>query len=232
MSRLRLVGFGCVAVSMIACAGTQRRERSTVEDWVKLFGGNDYKGWVAQFEQEGAVLADAFTVNNGVMICDGSPQGYIRTTNLFRDFELELEWRFDPGHGGGNTGVLLRVVGEDKVWPKSVEVQLESGNAGDIWIIDGYPVTVDPSRTEGRRTRRSRDGAELPLGQWNQASIRVADGVLTVSINGTEVNRATGLNTDLGKIALQSEGAHVEFRNIRINPVDINYPNTGGRRGP
>ena len=60
---------------------------------------------------------------------------------------------------------------------------------------------------------------ELPLGQWNRYRIRLHGGRLTLEVNGVVQNRAWDCERLAGKIALQSEGAWISFRNIRLRPV-------------
>ena len=128
----------------------------------------------------------------------------------------QFDWRFDPERGPGNSGVLLRLVGEDKVWPKSIEAQLHHRNAGDIWNIDKVDMSVDPARTQGRRTQRMAPSSELPLGEWNHYRITLDRGELTLEVNGVVQNTASWCEEVPGKIGLQSEGAWISFRNIRV----------------
>jgi hypothetical protein len=111
------------------------------------------------------------------------------------------------------------MVGEDKVWPKCVEAQLQSGAAGDFWNIDNFKMTVAKDRTNGRNTKRTHT-AERPLGEWNEYEIIVNGGTVILNVNGEELNRATDVEVVPGKICLQSEGAKIWFKNIRLIPLD------------
>jgi len=184
---------------------------------VRLFNGRDLAGWTARLEG-GARMEDVWSVRDGVLVCKGQPAGYIRTEQDYTNYVLKLEWRFDPAKGAGNSGVLLRVVGPDKVWPRSVEAQLESGNAGDFWNIDEFPMKTDPARTSGRNTRKTH-AAEYPLGEWNEYEIIVDGGTVILNVNGEELNRALDVWETPGKIGLQSEGAEIHFRNLRLAPI-------------
>jgi Domain of Unknown Function (DUF1080) len=161
-----------------------------------------------------------WNVKDGVLHCKGHPIGYLRTTEDFTNFVVTVEWRFDPALGAGNSGVLVRMTGPDKVWPKSVEAQLDSGNAGDIWNIDEVPMQVDPTRTQGRRTVKLQPSSEKPLGEWNRYVITVDGGELKLEVNGVLQNEAHWLEEVPGKILLQSEGAPIEFRKIEIVPIE------------
>ena len=60
---------------------------------------------------------------------------------------------------------------------------------------------------------------EKPIGEWNALRIRCSAGEVVVEINGVEVQRGADLTVDVGSIALQSEGAPIEFRKIRVAPI-------------
>ncbi len=184
-------------------------------EWRDLFNGKDLDGWTPFLGVAGDPKL-VWSVRDGVLVCGGKPTGYIRTTEDFTNFELELEWRFDPKLGPGNSGVLLRLVGADQVWPKSIEAQLESRSAGDIWNIGEFPMRADASRTDGRHTAKANPTNEKPLGEWNKYSIRLDHGRLELRVNGEVQNVAEGCEVVPGKIGLQSEGAHIEFRRIRL----------------
>ena len=185
---------------------------------VRLFNGEDLTGWTACLP-DGGKMEDVWRVKDGVLICKGNPIGYIRTKADYTNYVLRLEWRFDPAKGAGNSGVLLRVIGEDKVWPRSVEAQLQSGNAGDFWNIDKFPMKVDPARTQGRNTKKTHF-AEFPIGQWNEYEIVVNGGSVRLNVNGELLNEAWDVWETPGKIALQSEGAEIHFRNIRLARIE------------
>jgi 3-keto-disaccharide hydrolase len=188
-----------------------------------LFNGKDLSGWepiVPEAKSAGIEPASVWSVQDGILICKGNPVGYIRTREKFANYVLKVEWRFNPvTKKAGNSGVLLRMVGEDKVWPKSVEAQLESGNAGDFWNIDNVRMTVDPARTKGRNTKHTH-GAERPIGEWNEYEIVVSHGDVVLKVNGEELNRASAVEEVPGYICLQSEGAEIQFRSVRLAPLE------------
>ncbi|MCG3132057.1 MAG: hypothetical protein FLDDKLPJ_02867 [Phycisphaerae bacterium] len=184
-----------------------------------LFNGRDLSGWKAVLP-DGGKLEDVWSVRDGVIVCKGNPVGYIRTEKDYTNFVLKLEWRFSPvTKQAGNSGVLLRMQAPDKVWPKSVEAQLQSGNAGDFWNIDEFPMTTVAERLNGRNTKKTHF-AEKPIGEWNEYEIIVDRGRVTLNVNGETLNEAWDVQEIPGKIGLQSEGAEIHFRNIRLAPID------------
>lgn len=190
----------------------------TMPGEVSLFNGRDMTGWQA-FLPNGGTKDDVWSVtDDGVMICKGRPIGYIYTDDKYDNFVIKLEWRFDPAKGAGNSGVLVRMVGEHKVWPKSVEAQLHSGSAGDFWNIGNFAMKTDESRTNGRNTKKTHRN-ELPLGQWNEYEIICDGGHIVLNVNGETLNHAWDVEEVAGPILLQSEGAEIHFRNIRLAPI-------------
>jgi 3-keto-disaccharide hydrolase len=208
------------AVTAVAPSAIGQSAAAAGPTEIKLFNGQDLGGWTFHLADKSAKMEDVWSVADGVLTCKGKPVGYLRTKKDYANYVLRLEWRFDPAKGPGNSGVLIRLVGPDKVWPKSIEAQLESKNAGDIWNIDKFPMKVDAARTKGRRTTKLKPTNERPLGQWNQYEIVVDHGTITLKVNGEVQNVATECEEVPGKIGLQSEGAEIQFRNIRLTPIE------------
>jgi len=204
----------------VCLTGAQTARSADEAKTIKLFNGKDMEGWTYHLQDKNAKMEDVWRVEEGVIICKGKPAGYIRTKDKYKSYELTLQWRFDPKKGAGNSGVLLRTVGQDKVWPKSVEAQLHSGNAGDFWNIDNVKMTVDKSRTEGRRTKKLKSSNEKPLGEWNTYKIIVNKGDIKLYVNGELQNEATDVEEVAGYICLQSEGAEIQFRDIELKPLE------------
>jgi hypothetical protein len=191
-------------------------------DRVQLFNGKDTAGWkafVPDLAKDGKDQLSVWSVKDGVLCCAGRPIGYIQTEALYDNFILELEWRFDPAKGEGNSGVLLRTIGDDTVWPKSMEAQLHSKNAGDFWNIGEYKAVTDAKRTNGRHTVKLHPTNEKQLGEWNRYRIVVNQGTIELWVNGLLQNVAKDVEVNKGRIALQSEGAYIEFKNIALTPI-------------
>jgi hypothetical protein len=217
-------------------AAPQRRSprppQSTGE--IALFNGNDFCGWTYHLADPKAKLEDVWSINGdeGILICKGNPAGYLRTVADFTNYVLRLEWRWSPvTKRAGNSGVLLRLVGPDKVWPRSVEAQLQSGAAGDFWLIDDARLETPAERVDRgtpRHRLRTRSN-ERPIGEWNEYEIRCEGERITLRVNGETLNEGTNAEVVPGKIALQSEGAEIQFRNIRLTPLRNNRTAEGAQ---
>ena len=189
---------------------------------IALFNGQDLAGWTFELADPNAKMEDVWSVEGGVLCCKGKPGGYLRTEADYENYVLTLDWRWPPGTEGGNNGVLVHTStpGALGIWPKSIEVQLQRGHAGDFWIIGTeLDVENEESRRKGRRHLNLTDDSEKPLGEWNQIEITCKGDEVIVKVNGDLVNRATNCSVTSGAISLQSEGAPIEYRNIILTPL-------------
>ena len=181
---------------------------------IRLFNGENLDGWTFAGEKQ----EDSWSVKDGVLATSGQTIGYIRTTDDYTNYVLRMQVRHLTK---GNGGVLVRMVGEDKVWPRSVEVQGFRDRLGDVITLGGFLLLQETSRTKesGRYTPKLHPSNEKPLGEWNVYEIILHGGDLEVKVNGLVQNRGTGCAEMPGKICLQSEGSRMEYRNIVLIPI-------------
>jgi 3-keto-disaccharide hydrolase len=134
-------------------------------------------------------------------------------------------------------------------WMRSQEFQIEEGNCGDYWGVaggmadmpvikkseteyvynpQGTMITFREGSKQGRRCIKGSD-AENPTGQWNtvdlychgDTSIHVVNGVVMMILyNQKQSDNDQILPLTKGKIQIQSEGAEVFYRQIKIEPID------------
>ena len=187
---------------------------------VSLFNGKDLEGWTTEPSSDKGT-AKTWSVKDGCLLCTGKPAGYLKTVrDDFENYLLTLEWRWPSG--GGNNGVLVHASTPNAlgVWPKSIEVQLGAGDAGDFWIIGtDLDVPDEAKRKHDRQHVNLTDGSEKPLGEWNQMEITCTGAEVIVKVNGETVNHATACSVTRGAICLQSEGTPIVFRNIQLKPL-------------
>ena len=186
-----------------------------------LFNGKDFSGWSFDNIDPKVEAGTVWSVRDGMLVCQGRPPGVIRSDKEFSNYELNLEWRWAPDTKPENSGVLIHASTprEAFVWPKSIEVQLAAGHAGDFWMI-GEKVTVAGSEAQGRRWVKKAASAEKPPGEWNRMRIRCEGAKVTVWVNGTLMNEGTGLSATRGAICLQCEGGEIHFRKIELTPIE------------
>ncbi len=199
-----------------------------------LFNGKDLGGWhmdVPALDKD-PNAAKPFVVRSGLLVSLGTPGGHLITDASYRDYRLVVEYRFSAKPG--NCGVLVHASTPRRLYgmfPQSIEVQMQSGDAGDFWCIGEDIEVPDMEKRRGPRekwgvdgdkTRRIpnlTDGSEKPLGEWNTMVIECrADSVL-VWVNGALVNFGYRATARSGHIALQAEGSEVEFRKLDLAPL-------------
>ncbi|MBI2478130.1 MAG: DUF1080 domain-containing protein [Planctomycetia bacterium] len=216
-----------VGLALLVALAAGVRADDKQEGWIKLFNGKDLTGW-RMFLDPRAKDADPkkiWTIQDGVIQCEGSVPGYIITDKEHENYVLRVQWRWGSQvTSRRNSGVFLHVVGEDKIWPKGIEAQLMADHAGDFWLSEKFNLKIEPQRRDPDPQRshhyfRIKDGVEKPLGEWNQYEITCQDDTVKLVINGHEVNVGTEAETTKGKILLQSEGAEIHFRNIELQPI-------------
>ena len=179
----------------------------------------------------------------GHAYCTGKPTGVIRYREPLRDFELLLEWKHKKK--GGNSGVFVWATPESIAklaaghgrLPHGIEVQvLDLGYAelyekaykkpsdwftshGDVFPVG--PLKMRPFPPVAPNGKRSFPSKETTKGinQWNHYYVRAVDGEVRLWVNGEEVSGGDSISPASGYLCLESEGAPVEFKNIRLRKL-------------
>lgn len=186
---------------------------------------------------------DTWTWTPDGVRCTGRPVGVIRTKQPQTNFEMSLEWRHLTS--GGNSGVFLwsplealESIKPGQLPPGGIEVQVldhgytaqyeqSSGKKADWFTTDGdvFPVgssTMKPFPPVAPRGSRSFPKARHSRGtpEWNHYFIRARDGEVRLWVNGHEVSGGSDCQPATGYLCLEAEGAPVEFRRLKIRPLD------------
>jgi len=224
-----LIFAACVASALGSSRCPSQRQQART-----LFNGEDLAGWHADVPaaDTNPRLRSPFIVRNGMLVTLGEPRGHLITDAIYHDYRLEVEYRF-PGTPG-NAGVLVHASTPRALYgmfPRSIEVQMESGNAGDFWCIvedirvpdmerrRGPPAQWGTTEGKARRILNLTDNSEKPVGEWNVMVVEAVGRSIRVWVNGDLVNDGSDATADRGQIALQSEGSEVEFRKLSLTPI-------------
>lgn len=225
---------GAIFSALIAVAFTSDYNAGAQPQPKSLFNGKDLAGWhvdVPAMDQDSGVQ-NPFIVRNGLLVSLGTPNGHIITDAVYENYRLEVEYRF--AGKPGNCGVLVHASTPRSLYsmfPKSLEVQMMHENAGDFWcIVEDIKVPDMEKRrgprekwgiTEGKERRivNLTDGSEKPLGEWNTMIIECAGNTIRVWVNGDLVNDGFDCTASKGQIAVQAEGAEVEFRKLLLTSL-------------
>ncbi len=215
---VRCSAVATVLGSVLATAAIANERESGL-----LFNGRDLSGWTFVSRDAQAHAKDVWSVKKGVLICRGTPVGYLRTKADYENYRLQIHWRWKPGGKGGNGGVLVHTSTpkELAIWPKSVEIQLQSKNAGEFWTIGTeLHVENEATRRKDRQFLKLAEGSEKAVGKWNKMEIDCRGDQIRVWVNGVLVNHATDCSETKGAICLQSEGTEMHFRKITLTPLE------------
>lgn len=189
-------------------------------DFVPLFNGHDLSGWTNVNCAPGT-----WTATNGVIHCTGVPTGELRTTRMFQNFVLELEWRHLKPKG--NAGVFVwadSLTARGQPFIRGVEVQVLDGQEGSGFTSDGdiFPIhgaTMTPLNGRGGDRAFPTEKRVKPSPEWNHYRIECVDGAIALAVNGKVVTRGTNASPRKGYLCLESEGSPAEFRNLKIQEL-------------
>jgi hypothetical protein len=201
---------------------------------ISLFNGKNLSGWhidVPAMDKD-PQLRNPFIIRDNMLVSLGEPQGHLITDAVYENYRIEVQYRF--AGVPGNCGLLLHASTPRSLYgmfPKSIESQMMHTNAGDFWcIVEDIEVPEMEKRrgpkekwgtTEGkeRRVMNLTDNSEKPVGEWNTMVVECVKDEIKVWVNGDMVNHGFHCTAQKGHIALQAEGAEVEFRKVVLKPI-------------
>lgn len=209
---LALAALGVVSVTSLA---------SGDEGFVPLFDGEGLSGWT---RFGGDPKAEAWTVEEGLIVSQGHGGGWLGTEREYGNFVLRLDFRLSPG---SNSGVYLRAPADaSHISRTGMEIQLLDEEAERHRDIQPWQKTGSIYHVAAAKL-----GYLKPPGTWNALEI-VADGPrVIVRLNGETVvddridqhpeldAEHPGLKRETGRIGLQSHNDRVEFRNVRVKEL-------------
>lgn len=200
---------------------------------IALFNGINLDGWKADIPaaDKKPDLAPSFVVREGKLVSLGEPRGHLLTDKSFENYTLVVEYRFSGEPG--NCGVLVhasKLRARRNMFPQSIEVQMMHEDAGDFWCIEENIEVPDMDKRRPRKEGQKfggghhdarhiinlTDESENPPGEWNTMIIICRGDEIIVHLNGDLVNHGYNSTAASGKIAIQAEGAEVEFRKMEL----------------
>ena len=237
------------------------QENADKDGWISLFNGQNLDGWYSYLDSTGKNQdpKGVFKVENGMIhILDvpmsggKSDNGYLATTRDFSNVRIHVEYKWGSkraSEGKRNSGLLYLAVGPDRIYPTSLECQIEETDVGDLWIVNGASVTAffiapampmyDDDMQAGTRVR-SAPGDSLRVLKsgdfenrdgWNSVDVILRGDQSTHLVNGRIVNTAHDIQRPdpgnpsrmvplkSGRILLEAEGSEIWFRDIRVKPL-------------
>jgi len=204
---------------------------SGADGWVSLLNGRDLSGWYTMLQKSGKGVAEKrkmVMMEEGMLHIMGNEEngepaepGYLATNQEFENVHIRVEYkwgmkRFAPRtYVKRDNGLLYGLVGEDKVWPRCVECQIEEGDVGDYFFVDGTrgiqdqhgngifgetlgpngwpgpPRTPAAGQTDLYSGRKIKDGNFEVLDGWNTVEVIWQGDRSAHIVNGRTVNAAS-----------------------------------------
>ena len=220
--RIALLATLAAAGAALCTAPLAGFEETSFRD---LFNGRDLSSWVNVNTDK-----DTWSVKDGMIICTGHPIGVMRSEREYENFILHIEWEhIEPG---GNSGVFVwsDAKPQQSRLPNGVEVQMleldwvnlhkQNGEPAPLAYVHGElfgvgGVVTTPDNPRGPRSKSVENRCK-PRGEWNTYDVVCVDGVIKLAVNGKFVNGISHSTQKKGYLCLESEGAEIHFRNIRL----------------
>lgn len=223
-----------VFVLIISCCTAQSKKKAG--EWVSLFDGKTTNGWHTYGKNS---AGEAWIVSDGALHLDaGNKDGkggdLVSDASFGSNFHLKLEWKIAKN---GNSGIMFFVQDD----PAKYKYVWHTGPEMQVLDNDGHPDGKIKKHRAGNLYDliEGKEGAVLPVGQWNLAEIISYNGKLDFFLNGVNVVSTTYGDADWkaliagskfkdkpdfgrvfsGHIALQDHGDKVWYRNITIKKL-------------
>jgi hypothetical protein len=231
-----------------ACVGFLSAKAMAEPTAPKAFIDSTEPGWRALGEKDFAKVnchTNTFTWTNGMIHCTGQPIGVIRAQNLYTNFEFTAQWRHLEK--GGNSGFYVwaspeSIAGLEKninpPFPVGIEVQvLDHGYAekfekqtgkkpdwfttnGDVFPVGGgSKMHPFPPTAPGGGRSFPRKNLSKGAGEWNHYYVRCINGEVRLWVNGEEVSGGNNCKPASGYFCIESEGAPIDFKEIKIREL-------------
>ncbi len=171
-----------------------------------------------------------FSLSEGVLTVKGTPFGWLGTKKDYHNFVIETEFRLPDPEGETNSGFLVRM-GEQKpttFLPHCIEIGIYEKETGTLFGFHDFRISGEESRMVYYKDHEDAGNCDqvnlirdpiTDLGQWNKMKITCLANVVLVELNGIPVNWGVMAEDYAGKIAFQSEGANIEFRNAFLTEM-------------
>ncbi len=183
---------------------------------------------------------DTWTWKGGDCHCTGKPVGVCRSKEQYTNFELVAEWKHLKS--GGNSGIFawapewgLKDMKPGQLPSAGIELQiLDHGyidilkkkrpdakadfftTNGDVFPVKKAKLTPFPPTSPNGSRSFPRKNLSKGVNEWNHYYVRAINGEIRLWVNGEEVSGGNNADPRSGYLCLESEGAPIDFRNIRI----------------
>ncbi|MDZ4783461.1 MAG: PVC-type heme-binding CxxCH protein [Planctomycetia bacterium] len=230
MQIARSLAFSAIFAALPAQLARADEPAAGSRAWIKLFDGKSLDGWYTYLHGIGRnkdpqrvfqVEGGAIHVYKDHAAGSKAPKGYVASDVEYANYHLRFQYkwgdkRFAPRNDKPrDAGLLFHVVGPDRVWPRSVECQVQEQDTGDCFTVMGTQIettvapdsikSADPRYLEasaggvpctrgGPKTVRTIKGGTHENDGWNTVEVIVRSGEGAVHIVNGKINfRSTNL---------------------------------------
>ena len=208
---------------------------AAAEEWRTLFDGKTSAGWL---EITGKPFPATWTVEDGCLKATPKPGGMqdIRTVEVFRNFELEFDWKL---LADGNSGVKYLVQKVDE-WTNKDGRQARARGLEYQLADDHNPdAASDPTRVAASLYSVIAPVPKITprIGEFNHSRLVVNGAHVEHWLNGTRVvsfstsdpavqkqlrtlRGKDGQILEEGPVSLQNHSSEVWFRGIRVRRIE------------
>ncbi|NQX39943.1 protein of unknown function [Pedobacter steynii] len=227
-----LVGIGMAFIGLLANTSTLSAQTKPIqfgEERSLEHGKKKAISWINVNTEP-----ETWRKEKDLLICSGKPIGVMRSEKVYENFILQVEWKHMEA--GGNSGVFVwsdAKPGEQNRLPGGVEVQmleldwvnqnLQNGVMapiayvhGELFGVGGVETVPDNPRGERSKSIENRCKGK---GEWNTYEVICVDGTIKLSVNGKFVNGVSKSTVKKGYLCLESEGAEIHFRNLKVTEL-------------
>jgi len=196
--------------------GNRLTDEEAAGGWRLLFDGTTLDGWTASGSR------DAWGVRDGeIVVVDPGKGGWLRTTRMYRDFELRLDFVV-PENGNSGVGLRGSSVGDPAFTGLEIQILDTHGQEPDLTNCGAVYDAIAPDAMAVR-----------PPGEWNHYRIRLVGNRLDAWLNDVRIHEDETLDgrgfvhtpdrpsplrdrVPTGFVSLQDHGDAVRFRNLAI----------------
>jgi hypothetical protein len=236
--------LAALAIAFVGLLGFAQAEEEKSPP--KAFIDGEGPGWVSLGEKDFTNIntdKDTWTWKDGFVACTGSPVGVIRSEKQYKNFELVAQWRHLKS--GGNSGIFvwtsedaLKDLKRGSLPPGGIEVQvLDHGYAeqyekstgkkpdwfttnGDVFPVGRAKMTpFEPAAPNNSGRSFPRKNLSKGVNEWNHYYVRCINAEVRLWVNGEEVSGGNKCEPSSGYLCLESEGAPVEFKGLRLREL-------------
>jgi hypothetical protein len=224
-------------MACLGLAGMPGLGQAQDEGFTTLFNGKDLTGWVYGRRAGGAEnkTGKGYQVENGVLFTTKEDGGNLFTEKEYSDFVFRFDFKLTEN---ANNGIGIRAPLEGDAAYVGMEIQVLDDGGSQY-------TKLQPAQYHGSvyHLFPATRGHQKPVGEWNSEEITVKGRQITVKLNGVTITSGNlddvkdaellkkhrdmskpegsrGIANTKGHIGFLGHGTRVEFRNIRIKPLE------------